>query len=123
MPELCRACRLHACEGLTLACVQARNLYGRNELPPEKGEHGTLAARLQCVCVNVQCCAGVPFWRLVLKQFDDLLVKVSEQSSLTARSLLWTVAADVDTCVLQVLLAAAVVDFVIALLSGETGAR
>lgn len=32
-----------------------RSLYGRNEMPPED---------------------GVPFWKLVLKQFDDLLVKI-----------------------------------------------
>ena len=34
---------------------QARSVYGRNEIPPEK---------------------GTPFWKLVLKQFDDLLVKI-----------------------------------------------
>ncbi|KAK9918863.1 hypothetical protein WJX75_007624 [Coccomyxa subellipsoidea] len=54
--------------------VQARNIYGRNELAPDK---------------------GTPFWKLVLKQFDDLLVKI--------------------------LIVAAVVDFLIALASGESG--
>lgn len=54
---------------------QARGVYGRNELAPD---------------------AGTPLWKLVLKQFDDLLVKI--------------------------LIVAAVVDLVIALVSGESGA-
>jgi Cation transporter/ATPase, N-terminus len=49
-------------------------VHGRNELPPDE---------------------GIPFWKLVLKQFDDLLVKI--------------------------LIAAAVVDFLIALANGEYG--
>ncbi|CAK0785211.1 Calcium-transporting ATPase 3, endoplasmic reticulum-type [Coccomyxa viridis] len=53
---------------------EARAIYGNNELVPDR---------------------GTPFWKLVLKQFDDLLVKI--------------------------LLVAAVVDFVIALVSGEEG--
>ncbi|KAL3141521.1 Calcium-transporting ATPase 3, endoplasmic reticulum-type [Trebouxia sp. C0010 RCD-2024] len=56
--------------------VEARAKYGSNEQPPEK---------------------GTPFWKLVLKQFDDLLVKI--------------------------LIVAAVVDFGIALLNGESGAN
>ncbi len=50
-------------------------MYGRNELAPDE---------------------GTPLWKLVLKQFDDLLVKI--------------------------LIVAAVVDLLIALVSGESGA-
>ncbi|KAI3430776.1 hypothetical protein D9Q98_009188 [Chlorella vulgaris] len=61
--------------GLSAAQVgEARRRHGRNELAPEP---------------------GTPFWRLVLKQFDDLLVKI--------------------------LIVAALVDLVIALASGERG--
>lgn len=61
--------------GLTDSEVtQARAIHGRNELASEKGP---------------------PFWKLVLKQFDDLLVKI--------------------------LIVAAVVDFLIALANGESG--
>lgn len=62
-------------QGLSAAQVaEARRRHGRNELAPEP---------------------GTPFWKLVLKQFDDLLVKI--------------------------LIVAAVVDLVIALASGEHG--
>ena len=37
-------------------CTQARGVHGDNQLLPEKGK---------------------PFWKLILKQFDDYLVKVS----------------------------------------------
>jgi P-type Ca2+ transporter type 2A len=55
--------------------LEQRAIYGPNELAPEK---------------------GTPFWKLVLKQFDDLLVKI--------------------------LIVAAIVDLVIAIINGETGA-
>ena len=76
--------------------MQARAIYGDNELSPDKGEvtardelphtrimimsllaiaakHAGywLAPEVSCTCA-----AGTPFWKLVLKQFDDLLVKV-----------------------------------------------
>jgi hypothetical protein len=55
--------------------LEQRAIYGPNELVPDK---------------------GTPFWKLVLKQFDDLLVKI--------------------------LIVAAVVDLIIAIINGETGA-
>ncbi|KAH7623060.1 putative Calcium-transporting ATPase 3, endoplasmic reticulum-type [Nannochloris sp. 'desiccata'] len=54
--------------------AEAQLRYGKNELAPEP---------------------GTPFWKLVLKQFDDLLVKI--------------------------LIVAAIVDFIIALANGESG--
>jgi len=54
--------------------VKNRALYGQNVLPVEE---------------------GTPFWKLVLKQFDDLLVKI--------------------------LIVAAIVSFLLALVNGETG--
>lgn len=54
--------------------VRHARIFGKNELPEEK---------------------RTPFWKLVLKQFDDLLVKV--------------------------LIAAAIVSFILALINGETG--
>ncbi|CAI5971971.1 unnamed protein product, partial [Closterium sp. NIES-65] len=61
--------------GLTDAQVEHnRSIYGRNEAPKEE---------------------GTPFWKLVLKQFDDLLVKI--------------------------LLVSAVVSFLLALANGESG--
>lgn len=55
--------------------LEQRAIYGPNELVPDK---------------------GTPFWKLVLKQFDDLLVRI--------------------------LIVAAVVDLIIAIINGETGA-
>ncbi|KAL6746647.1 hypothetical protein V8C86DRAFT_1800692, partial [Haematococcus lacustris] len=61
-------------QGLSEAeAAQARNKYGRNELEPEQ---------------------STPLWKLILKQFDDLLVKI--------------------------LMAAAAVDFVIAMTEGDS---
>eukprot|EP00249_Psilotum_nudum_P020077 c27552_g1_i1 orf=73-3078(+) len=54
--------------------AENRSIFGRNELPPEE---------------------STPFWKLVLKQFDDLLVKI--------------------------LIVAAVVSFLLAVINGETG--
>ncbi|KAK4559876.1 hypothetical protein RGQ29_008884 [Quercus rubra] len=54
--------------------VRHARIFGKNELPEEK---------------------RTPFWKLVLKQFDDLLVKI--------------------------LIAAAIVSFILALINGETG--
>ena len=54
---------------------EARTRHGRNEIPPEK---------------------GTPFWKLVIKQFDDLLVKI--------------------------LLASAVISVILTFANGETGA-
>ncbi|GMH35164.1 hypothetical protein BSKO_03032 [Bryopsis sp. KO-2023] len=63
--------------GLNSQRVQeARAIHGRNELAPDE---------------------GTPFWKLVLKQFDDLLVKI--------------------------LIVAAVMDLLISLFSGETGIK
>lgn len=62
-------------KGLTDLQVAAnRSVHGRNELPPEQ---------------------STPFWRLVIKQFDDFLVKI--------------------------LIVAAAVSFLLALINGETG--
>lgn len=55
-------------------CLQSRAVNGRNELPVD---------------------VGTPFYKLVLKQFDDYLVKI--------------------------LIAAAVVDLIIAIANGEHG--
>ncbi|CAK9264959.1 unnamed protein product [Sphagnum jensenii] len=57
-----------------LQVAENRSLYGANVLPVEE---------------------GTPFWKLILKQFDDLLVKI--------------------------LIAAAIVSFLLAIVNGETG--
>ena len=54
--EVLAAFQLDAGRGLDdSAVLRSRQLHGRNEIPPEK---------------------GTPFWKLVIKQFDDLLVKI-----------------------------------------------
>ena len=89
--------------------MQARELHGSNELPVDPGTPPPMRPKLillpQLGHVFIRCiwcerrttvCTGTPFWKLVLKQFDDYLVKV--------------------------LIAAAVVDLIIALVNGERGA-
>lgn len=67
--------RVDSTKGLTdLQVTENGRIYGKNVLPEER---------------------STPFWKLVLKQFDDLLVKI--------------------------LIAAALVSFVLALINGETG--
>ena len=54
--EVLAAFQVDAGRGLDdSAVLRSRQLHGRNEIPPEK---------------------GTPFWKLVIKQFDDLLVKI-----------------------------------------------
>ncbi|XP_020256295.1 calcium-transporting ATPase 3, endoplasmic reticulum-type isoform X2 [Asparagus officinalis] len=73
--EVLEAFRVDPTKGLSDSQVEENaRIYGRNVLPQEK---------------------STPFWKLVLKQFDDLLVKI--------------------------LIAAAVVSFILALINGETG--
>ena len=57
-------------------------MHGSNELAPDKGASMAYTSAALCICpkclhVNTVhvVCAGTPFWKLVLKQFDDLLVK------------------------------------------------
>lgn len=76
-PEEClRHLQCDATTGLSDEEALSRQLkFGRNEMPPDE---------------------GVPFWKLVLKQFDDLLVKI--------------------------LIASAVISFLLAVFDGESGA-
>ncbi|XP_042452379.1 calcium-transporting ATPase 3, endoplasmic reticulum-type-like [Zingiber officinale] len=75
VPEVLEAFGVDPSKGLSdFQVSQNANIYGRNELPEEE---------------------STPFWRRVLKQFDDLLVKI--------------------------LIAAAIVSFLLALINGETG--
>lgn len=70
-------------------------------------------------------CAGTPFWKLVLKQFDDLLVKVRQHAGLASIHVcMWTrLTGALSRVLCQILIVAAVVDFLIALSSGEEGLR
>ncbi|KAG6502482.1 hypothetical protein ZIOFF_034761 [Zingiber officinale] len=75
LPQVLEAFGVDPSKGLSdFQVSQNANIYGRNELPEEE---------------------STPFWRRVLKQFDDLLVKI--------------------------LIAAAIVSFLLALINGETG--
>lgn len=85
--------------GLTAERVlEAQRLYGKNELAPEPGagHQGRARAGTRMLRPNLQsvlrpptasaawacaCPAGTPFWKLVLKQFDDLLVKARQPAS------------------------------------------
>lgn len=72
---------------------------------------------------------GPPFWKLVLKQFDDLLVKVNNALPLALGSGYTLLLPEIVTGILlnsvalQILIVAAVVDFLIALANGESGIR
>lgn len=48
-----------------------------NHLKKVQGSAGhCLRGNAQCPLPDMYLFAGTPFWKLVLKQFDDLLVKV-----------------------------------------------
>ena len=112
--KLCQRCppqvlahfSVDAAVGLSAEQVlRARAVHGANELAPDEGTarcwsgsplHACRALRGHGTSMCI-CWTGTPFWKLVLKQFDDLLVKI--------------------------LIVAAVVDFLIALSSGEEGLR
>nr|GEU80870.1 calcium-transporting ATPase 3, endoplasmic reticulum-type isoform X1 [Tanacetum cinerariifolium] len=75
VPQVLDFFRVDPAKGLTdIQVTSHARIYGRNVLPQEE---------------------STPFWKLVLKQFDDLLVKI--------------------------LIAAAIVSFLLALVNGETG--
>ncbi|GJP59063.1 hypothetical protein CLOP_g7142 [Closterium sp. NIES-67] len=83
---------------------QSRSIYGRNEAPKEE---------------------GTPFWKLVLKQFDDLLVKIllvsAVASSMTCTPFWKLVLKQFDDLLVKILLVSAVVSFLLALANGESG--
>jgi hypothetical protein len=94
--------------------AQARSRYGRNELQPEE---------------------STPLWKLVLRQFDDLLVKVGAGNACSRQHVVCLLPGSAGRCAesrppccrccrcrrcSQILLVAAVVDFVIALTDGES---
>jgi Cation transporter/ATPase, N-terminus len=108
---LCTAsCHYMPCSHAASSCsiMQARELHGSNELPVDPGAPAPYVFKTWLLCseliviykqmhlMQAAHCTGTPFWKLVLKQFDDYLVKV--------------------------LIAAAVVDLIIALVNGERGA-
>ena len=74
----------------------------------------------------------MPFWKLVLKQFDDLLVKVwpsicSADCNVRCCQVVFLHEVNIVDAKydwgLQILIAAAVVDFLLALANGDTGIR
>lgn len=67
--------------GLSSDAVQQHRIrYGKNELPTDPGMYTTTTNKSVShgLYIFMVGCDGVgtPFWKLVLKQFDDLLVKV-----------------------------------------------
>jgi hypothetical protein len=66
--------------GLSSDAVQQHRIrYGKNELPTDPGMYDNNNNKDVMVYIySWLVCDGVgtPFWKLVLKQFDDLLVKV-----------------------------------------------
>ena len=124
---------------LALCDQYEHSVSSETTLMPTEGAAGQEPHLQECLCS-----AGTPFWKLVLKQFDDLLVKVTlcataccQQGSVAPcnlRSLLQSKSTAIwmtcssqmrhcPGCTVQILLVAAVVDFVIALVSGEEGLR